>query len=174
MNQSQKQRVGLKASICLAMFMTFSFTANAQSSSPQDLLQCDKIKKPEDRLSCFNTIVEKLKEDPNAFKRATHGGQKGRDGNRSNSSNNSPEFGKTFKPRNTPKKITARVKRYWQNLRGKWHFYLENGQVWKETSGSHLRLTKKVEEVRIKKGLMGGYIIVIKGAPTTGRVKRID
>ena len=148
--------------------------ASAQSASPKDLLQCDKIKEPEDRLACFNTIVEKLKEDPEAFKRSMHGGQRARDGKSSSGGSGVSEFGSEYKPRNTPSKITARVKRYWRNAHGKYFFYLENGQVWKETSGSHLKLTKKVKEVKIKKGVMGGYRIIVKGSPKPGRVKRID
>lgn len=176
---TQNQNIGTKTAICAAIFFSLTFAstgASAQSASPQDLLQCDKIKDPEDRLACFNTIVEKLKEDPDAFKRTAHGGQRGRDGKRANNRNsgNSSDFGKTLKPRNTSNKIVAKVKRYWKDGIGKWHFYLENGQVWKETSGSHMRFTKKVEEVKIKKGLVGGYLIIIDGAPRTGRVKRID
>jgi len=172
---------GFKAALYAAALIGLSYTSatvEAQQASPQDLLQCDKIKNPEDRLACFNTIVEKLKEDPDAFKRTMHGGQRGRDGKRSTSKNgggNSSEFGQTYRPRSdTPKKIVAKVKRYWKDGIGKWYFHLENGQVWKETSGSHMKFTKKVEEVKIKKGMMGGYILIVKGAPRTGRVKRID
>jgi len=176
--RTQKQVNGYRLAL-LGMFwfaITFALApANAQSASPQDLLQCDKIKAPEDRLACFNTIVEKLKEDPDAFKRSMHGGQRGRDGKQGSRSNNqSTDFGRELRPRNTPKKITSKVKRYWRDGIGKWYFHLENGQVWKETSGSHMRFTKKVEEVKIKKGLIGGYLIIIEGAPRTGRVKRID
>jgi len=172
----QNQPISTKTALLSALFFGLTFVAtgaNAQSASPQDLLQCDKIKDPENRLACFNTIVEKLKEDPDAFKRTMHGGQRGRDGKQA-SRGSSGDFGKALKPRNTPKKIIAKVKRYWKDGIGKWHFYLENGQVWKETSGSHMRFTKKVEEVKIKKGLIGGYLIIVDGAPRTGRVKRID
>jgi len=154
-----------------AAVMFAATTAQAQNSSPKDLLACDKIKKADDRLACFNTIVEKLKENPDAFKRNSSDNARGRDGK---TTGNSREFGKTYVPQNTPDKIVAKVKRYWQNYYGKWHFYLENGQIWKETSGSHMKLTRKVEQVKIKKGAFGGYLIVIKGAATTGRVKRID
>jgi len=185
---AHNQTNGVKAAIYTTMFMGLAFAAapaHAQSATPKDLLQCDKIKKPADRLACFNTVVEKLKEDPEAFKRTTHGGQAGRDGKRSSkgrsgssgssaTSGSSSEFGKVRVQRNTPNEITAKVIRYWQNYYGKWHFHLENGQVWKETSGSSMKLTRKVEQVNIKKGSMGGYRIVIKGATMTGRVKRID
>lgn len=178
MAHGQKHLFGYRSALYAAALLAIPCllgAAHAQSTSPKDLLQCDKIKAPEDRLACFNTIVEKLKEDPDAFKRGMHGGQRGRDGKQgSRSSGNSGDFGQVLRPRNTPKKIVAKVKRYWRDGIGKWYFHLENGQVWKETSGSHLKFTKKVEEVKIKKGLMGGYLIIIKGAPYSGRVKRID
>ena len=164
------RRTGL-LTLAGASLMLVASAAEAQGSSPQDLLACDKIKKADDRLACFNTIVEKLKESPDAFKRSSGSGARGRDAGKSGSSSG---FGSSSLPKNTPNRIVAKVKRYWQNYYGKWHFYLENGQIWKETSGSHMRLTRKVEEVKIKKGIMGGYLIVIDGASTTGRVKRID
>lgn len=97
------------------------------------------------------------------------------DGDQSDGNQVEDDFGRPsefFKPE-TPDVITAKVEKHWRDFHGKYFFQLENGQLWKEASGSRLRLTKKVDTVRIKKGLFGGYLITVEGSPRSGRVKRI-
>ncbi len=175
MSKSMTKFVALSLSLT---FFTASESLEAQDNQVQDLLQCDQIKSSEDRLACFNTIVEKLKENPDAFheQRRENEGKKP-DFKRRYSGDDA--FGRSSKyfQEATPDKITSAIKRYWKNIHGRHTFYLENGQIWQETSGSGLSVPKNPTNVIIKKGLFGGYNIKIKSRKSSGRsgkVKRLD
>ena len=109
-------------------------TAVGQDLSPEDLLQCDKIKKSEDRLACFNTIVEKLKEDPEAFNQsARRKGDENESGVRSTERgrDNTTNYGRASRD-DRPKRMESGIKRLWQDHYGRWVFYLANGQIWRQ------------------------------------------
>ena len=69
--------------------------------------------------------------------------------------------------------LSARIIRFSRNYHGDYTFYLDNGQVWRETSGSTLQFTRKQADIRIKKGTIGGYRMIVEGMAGTGRVKRV-
>ena len=69
--------------------------------------------------------------------------------------------------------LSARIVRFSRNYHGDYTFYLDNGQVWRETSGSTLQFTRKQADIRIKKGKIGGYRMIVEGMAGTGRVKRV-
>lgn len=69
--------------------------------------------------------------------------------------------------------LSARIARFSRNYHGDYTFYLDNGQVWRETSGSTLQFTRKQADIRIKKGTIGGYRMIVEGMAGTGRVKRV-
>ena len=69
--------------------------------------------------------------------------------------------------------LSARIIRFNRNQNGNYTFYLDNGQVWRETSGSTLQFTRKQANIRIKKGAIGGYRMIVEGMAGTGRVKRV-
>ncbi|UTW55752.1 hypothetical protein [Kordiimonas sp. SCSIO 12610] len=173
-----KSLIRIAATSLTFMFISPLSSAHAQDGQVQDLLQCDQIKDSEDRLACFNTIVEKLKEDPDSFheqRRESEG--KKPDFKRRYSGDDA--FGRSSKyyQEATPDRITSGLKRYWKNARGRYTFYLDNGQIWQETSGSSLSIPNKPTNVIIKKGLFGSYSIKIKNTKYSGRsgkVKRVD
>jgi hypothetical protein len=153
-------------------------SAEAQEGKVQDLLQCDKIKKTEDRLACFNAIVEKLKTDPDAFheQRREAEGQKP-DYTRTYSGEDAFGRSRKYFKDSTPNQVASAIKSSWKNPIGRYTFFLENGQIWQETSGSSLTLPKNPQRVTVKKGLLGGFTMTVRGSHTSGRsgkVKRID
>jgi len=157
----------------------FAPSAHSYQSTSDDLLQCDKIKKPDDRLACFNTVVEKLKEDPEAFSP-----ERKADKNRNDLTRNSKprrekveEFGKRKPNVKKINKLSTAIRRYWQDPYGRWVFYLENGQIWREQSNGSIIPPKNPQSVQIKRGLFGGYRLKVIGSSTksrTGTVIRLD
>ena len=88
------------------------------------------------------------------------------------------QFGLPRKPQRSTdsddeQELSARIIRFNRNQNGNYTFYLDNGQVWRETSGSTLQFTRKQANIRIKKGAIGGYRMIVEGMAGTGRVKRV-
>lgn len=163
--------------------------ASAQDEDQiKDLLACDKIQKAEDKLECFNAVIEILKQqeaeketrsnsaesnlarrrsvDVSAARRSDFGFSAEEIERRKNA-------GRSDKKKD-PKQQVFRFTRAWQDLVGKYYFLMENGQVWKETGGSHLVVPKRAKTIRIKRNVMGGYYAYIEGMNgRRGQVKRL-
>jgi len=59
------------------------------------------------------------------------------------------------------------------NQSGRFSVTLDNGQIWRETSGSKARVPKEGRTVEIDKGKMGGYRMKIEGVPSVAWVRRV-
>lgn len=163
--------------------------AIAQDDSIKDLLACDKIKKPDDKLECFNAVIEILKQQEQENERKATDGVDGdllqrrsvdRQAPRSSDFGFSAQELERQAARDNPQKNTSTKEqrftfsRTWRDAVGKYYFLMTNGQIWKETSGSHLIIPAKAKTIRIKKNMMGGYYAFVEGMNgRRGRVERI-
>lgn len=174
-------------------FLVAVFTADAglygvsaqdsQEDSIKNLLACDKISNPEDKLECFNAVIEILKQQENAKSKSVDSDLL-RERGRVNRATGSSDFGfteeelarragKTSKSKG-PKQQVFQFTRSWKDRAGKFYFLMSNGQIWKEVKGSHLIVPKRAKKIRIKRNIMGGYIAFIEGMNgRQGRVKRV-
>lgn len=55
----------------------------------------------------------------------------------------------------------------------KFVLFMENGQIWKQREGNRIRLPKGKFEVEIKKGMVGGYNMIVPTKRSLIRVKRL-
>ncbi len=154
----------------------------------KDLLACDKIKNPEDKLECFNAVIEILKQQE-AEKGVSGQSTDNRVARRRSTEVASPrrsDFGLSQaqiearedaanpERKKEPKEQTFQFTRHWRDAAGKYYFLMSNGQVWKEAGGSHLIIPKRAKTIRIKRNFMGGYSAFIEGMNgRKGRVKRV-
>lgn len=191
----------------LGLSATFALVATPLASQAQDsdardeLLACDTLKSPEERLKCFNLILEKLKTGqanrkpankakPSSEPKPEDSSSKAENPKNSTTPNQpkniKPETDDTFgftkaqinqknqNKRTQPQSLTATVKRHWRNYAGQYTMVLENGQVWTAASGNYKKLPKKGKiTVEIKKGSMGGFRMKINGGKRAYRVKRL-
>lgn len=178
------------AAIGLAIVFAAQATpAGAQDEDQiKDLLACDKIKKAEDKLECFNAVIEILKQQEAARDRDTGSADSDLMRRRSvdSAAPRDDDFGlsaaeiqRREEARNperakSPKEQTFTFTRTWQDAAGKYYFLMTNGQVWKETGGSHMTVPKRSNRIRIKRNMFGGYYAFIVGMEAKrGRVKRV-
>jgi hypothetical protein len=163
--------------------------AKAQDDSLKELLACDKIKKPDDKLECFNAVIEILKRQEEEKKRPTaesvddnllENRSVDRGTPKKSTFGFSAEELERRANRENPQRKTApkeqvfTFSRQWRDAAGKYYFLMTNGQIWKEISGSHLIVPSKAKSIRIKKNAMGGYYAFIQGMNgRKGRVERV-
>lgn len=178
--------------LVLALLMAgASGTASAVAQDEdqvKDLLACDKIKNPEDKLECFNAVIEILKQQE-AEKDVANQSADNRVMRRRSTEVTSPrrsDFGLSQAQiearedaanpgrKKEPKEQTFQFTHHWRDAAGKYYFLMSNGQVWKEAGGSHLIIPKRAKTIRIKRNFMGGYAAFIEGMNgRKGRVKRV-
>lgn len=62
----------------------------------------------------------------------------------------------------------------WRELSdGHFLIYLDNGQAWRETDGSHVRIPTKAKSVEIFRGRFGGYRMRFEGGKRLAWVRRV-
>ena len=169
------------------LFLLSGFVFLAQSNTAQsqieDFSKCENLKDTSDRLDCFETVLRGMRD-----KRSTPYKISPASPSQLNESTREPvepsglngkfdDFGKSVEKREIEKeRMTANVTKFNEDANGKIMFYLDNGQVWKETDGSYLKIpgsTKDVGEVTIYKSSFGGFRIKVINNPKDGRVKRL-
>lgn len=171
------------------VWLTGSNSVLAQSEDQiKDLLACDRIKNAEDKLECFNAVIEILKQqeaeqaaDESATGDAVQRQRsvdvatpRGSDFGLSQAQIEARERANNPDRETSPKEQTFNFTHAWQDAIGKYYFLMSNGQVWKEAGGSHLVVPKRAKTIRIKRNLMGGYIAFVEGMTgRPGRVKRV-
>ncbi len=161
--------------------------ASAQSEDQiKDLLACEKIKNSADKLECYDAVIAILKQQEASRDQA--GSASSRSTQRRSSvdvgSQRRADFGlsqqqieerdQTPEKDKAPKEQVFQFTHSWRDAVGKYYFLMSNGQVWKETGGSHLIVPKRAKSIRIKRNIMGGYVAFIEGMNgRKGRVKRV-
>lgn len=181
-----------KAAIYSGLFVFAAATASAASAQDEnqikDLLACDKIKNASDKLECFNAVIEILKQQEAQKEQNDGAADSDRMRRRSDSAPRSrgSDFGLSSEQirrreeerspgqARTPKEQIFTFTHKWRDAAGKFYFLMTNGQIWKETGGSHLVVPKRAKKIRIKKNMMGGYAAFVEGMNgRKGKVKRI-
>lgn len=170
------------------VLILLSFSLQAQETSVESLLRCDEINDTTERLKCFDTLVEMLKQSQQqALKPATPS-----DDNEAIAKLDPPPpppatpeelFGDPPEPKEPrpgePKElteITSGLKNFWLNNDKDYVIVLENGQIWQTLDGSTLRFPANPVDVRIKKNFFGSYVMEIRNATRaarSGKVRRI-
>lgn len=157
--------------------------AVAQDDSIKELLACDKIKNPADKLECFNAAIEILKQEE-ADKEQLRADGLLKDRPRTTTAPRASDFGFNAEQlarresaagkSKPPKQQIFTFTRTWRDAVGKYYFLMDNGQVWKEIGGSHLTIPKRAKTIRIKRNIMGGYNAFIEGMNgRRGTVERV-
>ncbi len=183
---------------CALVWVNGYNSAQAQGSDLESVLACDKIKEPEDRLKCFNTIVEILKQ------------RSGQAGNPSAGSESDLAVGDTSQSAPVPpaveqatpedlfgnppppppprklarearpespaepekarqlRKISSGIRRFWRNNDGDYVILLENGQIWQTLDASSLSIPQDPVEATVKRGFLGGYKMVVRNQSRRG------
>lgn len=178
--------ISTAASLTLAAGLVPTLPAAAQSEDQiKDLLACEKIKNAADKLECYDAVIAILKQqeasrDQNSASRSNRQRQSTvdvRNQSRADFGLNQQQIeerDQTPKQEKAPKEQIFEFTHSWRDAVGKYYFLMSNGQVWKETSGSHLIVPKRAKSIRIKRNFLGGYVAFIEGMNgRKGRVKRV-
>ncbi|HEX7036208.1 MAG TPA: hypothetical protein VF210_10560 [Pseudomonadales bacterium] len=75
-------------------------------------------------------------------------------------------------PEPAARQVVARLRRVEQRPRGEYVFYLDNGEVWTESSPGRRRYHDG-QRVRIERTLTGGFVLTAEDGGST-RVRRLD
>lgn len=75
-------------------------------------------------------------------------------------------------------RVTLQVERWETFNRGRYRFYLTNGQVWSQTGSDKLFLPRKSEngvvDVEIRKAALGSFLLKVNGKGRSVRVRRTE
>ena len=72
-----------------------------------------------------------------------------------------------------PKELVSRIAGPFDGWDGDTVFYLENGQVWKQTQRDKFAVRLEDPVVTIEKGLLGAYFLSVEGFGSRVKVKRL-
>ncbi|MBL4801629.1 MAG: hypothetical protein JKY45_07015 [Emcibacter sp.] len=167
-----------------AIFVTLSLSvANvgglAQAGQMQPILDCIKITENAERLRCYDKASQKI----------INAGMQGSNIviSKPTKADQVADFGRA-QLRTSPVKaireqekkedksldtIRLSVTKYTYTASGKVVFFMKNGQAWKQKDGGKIHLPKGGFDVRIKKGVIGGYNLFVPNKKSFIRVKRL-
>lgn len=170
-----------KAMIFSIVFSSAVIVGNqAQADQVQSILSCRKIVENDKRLACFDSVSEKLLNSVI--------GQDSIKNPKPTRKEKVANFGKT-QLRTSPvkkvreehkeeekkelKEVRLKVVRFVYTASKKFVVFMENGQIWKQKDGGRIRLPKGEFEVKIKKGMIGGYNMIVPTKKSIIKVKRL-
>lgn len=142
--------------------------ASAQAQDLSSALEtCKKIKSQADRLICFDAVASMNKttapiqpEKPAPVSK-----------DEIVKEIKQQEFGLKSQ-KEDPETLVSTIKKIKKNPYGKLTIYLEEGQVWKQSDSSKLKL-KKGYSVSIRKAALGSFLLSTENSKRTMRVKRV-
>lgn len=154
--------------------------SHAQAGQFQSIIDCTKIIRDEKRLACFDMVSEKpgdsgagvlgtIKAKPTQEQEIADFGrqQLHKSPVKKVQEDQKKEKGKELK------KVKLTVVNVVYTSTRKFVLFMENGQVWKQKEGKRIRLPKKNFEVEIKKGMVGGFNMIVPRNRSLIRVSRL-
>ncbi|NOZ65538.1 MAG: hypothetical protein GXP00_03420 [Alphaproteobacteria bacterium] len=152
----------------------------AQADQVNSFLNCTKISENESRLACFDSAAKEM-QNPVMSKVKQREVKITKEQKVANFGKNQLRVSPVKKVREERKKeenkalkeIRLKVERYVYTASKKFVLFMKNGQVWKQKDGGRIRLPKGEFEVKIKKGLISGYNMIVPNKRTIIRVKRL-
>lgn len=165
-------------SIIFGGALTITNVAHADQIQP--FMDCTKITEDAKRLACFDVATKKLIDSGVAttvVEREVQSKEK-----------QIANFGKRQLRESPVKKIREKQKKQEEKIlktvkltvvdiayttTKKFVLFMENGQIWKQKEEGRIRLPKGKFEVEIKKGMVGGYNMIVPTKRTLIRVKRL-
>lgn len=148
--------------------LALAFGANA--SIQDKLAQCTQLSDNELRLACFDALAKQVKANPDmaATEQAV-----GRSTVIAKTQDPVETFGKEdhIKEQQALASISAVITAVSKDPYGKIVVVLDNGQEWKQTDNTYLRLTSD-DQVELKKGMFGAIYLTKNGTGRSIRVVR--
>lgn len=147
-----------------ARLLCFDETVNALASA-----------KAETRVTLSRDQVETLERDAFGFNLPSLKQMRGLFGSKKSEGADAGSDKKDTKPLN---RVTLEVERWETFNRGRYRFYLTNGQVWSQTESDTLPRIRKgdsgVVEVEIRKASFGSFLLKVNGKGRSVRVRRTE
>lgn len=187
---------GMALSLVAALFLVAALTptsALAQDDAAGEVLACDRINDPSDRLACFGDLADRLRQGGARASRvvpprpatleAPSSASRSANSAVNPATSTDDDFGrdsiknKTGQDKERAKKkrderLSASIVRRWKTADGHFAVELDNGQIWRETDGSKVRIPKRSTSVEIYRGRFGGYRMKIEKAGQPAWVRR--
>lgn len=140
-------------SVAVMFLLAFFSSAVSASTTLEDALKtCKSITSEQKRLACFDKVAANLEQTITAQK--------------------IENFGKQNSEILDTEEIKTTVLKVKKNPYGELKIWLDNQQVWKQTSGNRFNL-KKGDEVLITKGALNSFDLKKVGAVRSIKVKRV-
>jgi hypothetical protein len=166
-------------SLVLIPFMFLAAPALAQDAPLAKVYACAGIPGAQERLACFDAAVAGLKKDEAGGEVAVLSREQIRDAEEKAfgvvggvSISGLASTGKAA-PEKAPDRITLAIKSIQPGADGKLRFYMENGQLWRQTDEERLRVGDGPWTAEIRKAALGTFLMNVNGQRAI-RVKRAD
>lgn len=141
--------------------------AQAQTS---DIARCRAMQDSGQRLACYDAIPLSA-----AAPSADAAAAAGRAAPAVAAAKPAPEFGLENQPRaDRVEEINSRIVGSFDGWDAKSRFRLENGQLWKVVDGSRASYNLQSPGVRVRRGLLGSFLMEIDGVSQLIRVRRVE
>jgi len=171
-------------SIFLSIFLFGGKLAHAAPANDvveplADMLECAKITEDIGRLACFDAVVKNTQTTVKAkiIKNKVEKEQEeianfGKGQLRASPVKEIREKQRKIEDK-ALKKITLKVRKFTYTASNRFVLFMENGQVWKQKDSGRIRLPKGEFSVMIKKGLIGGYNMIVPTKKQLIKVERL-
>jgi hypothetical protein len=157
--------------------LVFNLATHAQTLS-ESMIDCSQESDSLKRLLCFDQLVESIvqSESPQIITEIIPVEATDSPMPVIQSETDEPQirenFGLPERPLDTPDKIYGTVAKVKKNTFGKHTITFADGQVWKQTDSSRLRL-KVGDQIFVEKGALGSHFLGKENTNTRMRVKRV-
>ncbi|MCF6215613.1 MAG: hypothetical protein L3J58_05505 [Emcibacter sp.] len=165
-----------------AIFFIFSgsiilVNSPVQAAPPNTMLECAKIIDDTRRLACFDAAVKNIPGSPDIIQKMMPTKEEKLASFGKTQLRKSPVKAVRVKQKKAEEKdlkeITLKVRKSAYTATKKFVLFMENGQVWKQKDGGKIRLPKGAFEVVIKKGMIGGFNMIVPTKKTIIKVIRL-
>jgi hypothetical protein len=171
---------------CSALLAAAPALADSVRDALAEIAKCADIADPSARLKCYDTLAARIKTAIAAEAQQAKEDEKASEQAFGKPRPDKPvvkteDFGKPPQPVETPKEITeitAVVREFAKNPRGKAIFILDNGQVWRQLDADSTNVLEPSSgtpmKVTIELGLFGSYNLTIAGRNGLVKVTRLQ
>ncbi|MFQ5347396.1 MAG: hypothetical protein ACE5ED_06085 [Rhodothalassiaceae bacterium] len=179
------KRIVLLSVVFAVPALLVSATGHAQGRLSRDYLAeyltCDRFSMPRERLACFEAILKLYKletgrlsgtpDDLVAAERATPalppgaGAAAGSGAGTAAGTRSAAIPPQQTRIEGIPERFSARIVRIWKpNPRSKYYFKLDNGMIWRQSSGPWVKIAEnETGPVEIFRGRFGGWRMKVEG-----------
>ncbi|MDC2890077.1 hypothetical protein [Psychrosphaera algicola] len=149
--------------------VTSVFSANAAGISNKDYAACNSIKADIKRLNCYDKLADRVFSSKG---KVAHSDEAVKQAPKKSANSKFGLEHKQYLDEQSAEQITATVTKVKKTAYGHLKIYLDNGQIWKQTTTDRLKL-KANEVIVIERAILGSFTLKKANSNNQYKIKRL-